>query len=71
LLHKKEMQVTAPTTAPELLSVRQIAEHYGLCQKTIYRYVAQGRLSARRVGPKLIRIPAEDAAALLSPGLND
>lgn len=38
------------------LSIKQVAELYGLSPRTIRRYIAEGRLHAVRVGPRVIRL---------------
>jgi excisionase family DNA binding protein len=40
------------------LTVQQVADLYGMSTRTIRRYIADGRLTAHRVGPKLIRLDA-------------
>lgn len=41
-------------------TVKEIAEKYGISPTTIRRYVAEGRITAHRLGPKLIRLdPAQ------------
>lgn len=39
----------------------------GVHECTIRRWIAQGRLPARRVGPKLIRIRKADVEAFITP----
>ncbi|MFI8771295.1 helix-turn-helix domain-containing protein [Gordonia sp. NPDC062954] len=38
------------------LSIQQAATEVGVCTKTIRRWISDGRLTARRAGPRLIRI---------------
>lgn len=57
----------AVDTLPARPSVRQAAEWIGVDPKTIRRWIAQGRLKAFRVGPRLIRIDRESLIALASP----
>jgi excisionase family DNA binding protein len=40
-------------------SIQQVAEAYGLSPRTIRRYIAAGRLTAIRVGPRVIRRDAD------------
>lgn len=47
------------------LTVSEVAERYGLSTKTVRRYVASGTLPARRVGPRLIRLDADEVEAAL------
>ena len=46
---------------------KQTAEFFGVDVKTIRRWVAQGRLTAYRVGPRLIRVDRESILKLASP----
>jgi excisionase family DNA binding protein len=50
---------------PPRPSIRQVAEYLGVDPKTVRRYIAQGRLTAFRMGPRLIRI---DRASVLALG---
>lgn len=40
------------------LSIQQVAGTYGISTRTVRRYIASGRLTAHRVGPRLIRLDA-------------
>jgi excisionase family DNA binding protein len=48
-------------------SIQQAAEYLGVDPKTIRRYIAQGRIKAARVGPRLIRVDRESLLALAKP----
>lgn len=48
-------------------TIGQTAEHFGVDVKTIRRWIAQGRLSAYRVGPRLIRVDRESIIKLANP----
>ena len=52
---------------PELIGLTEAADRCGLCYRTIRRYIAQGRLNAVRVGPRLLKVDAADVDALKSP----
>jgi len=41
------------------ITVRQVCDTYGLSERTVRRYLAEGRLTAQRIGPRLIRLDAE------------
>jgi excisionase family DNA binding protein len=41
------------------ITVADVCEKYGLGERTVRRYVASGRLTAWRVGPRLIRLDAD------------
>jgi excisionase family DNA binding protein len=55
------------TTLPPWPSMRQGAEYLNVSEKTIRRYIAQGRIKAKRVGPRLIRIERDSLVALATP----
>lgn len=52
---------------PPRPSIQQAAAWLGVDPKTVRRYIAQGRLKALRVGPKLIRVERESLLALAKP----
>lgn len=52
---------------PAQPTIRQAAEHFSVDAKTIRRWIAQGRLTAYRVGPRLIRVDRESILKLASP----
>ncbi len=43
------------------------AEHVGCHSRTIRRYIAAGRLTGYRMGPRLIRVDLAELDALLRP----
>ena len=49
------------------LSVAEAAEELGVSSKSIRRWIADGRLTARRAGPRLIRIAKADLDKMMSP----
>ena len=42
--------------ATKKLSIQEVADTYGVSTRSIRRYIAAGRLTAYRVGPRLIRL---------------
>jgi excisionase family DNA binding protein len=48
----------------ESLTIKQVAQRKGVAEITVRRWVAAGYLPARREGPRLIRIFADDADAM-------
>lgn len=52
---------------PELIGLTEAADRCGVCYRTIRRYVADGRLKAVRVGPRLLKVDAADVDALKTP----
>lgn len=49
-----------PSPTQGMLSIAQVAARQGVAAKTVRRWIAEGRLPAQRVGPKLIRIAESD-----------
>ena len=58
------MQNQTGANLPPRPSIRQAAEFHGVDHKTIRRWIAQGRLTAQRVGPRLIRLDREEVLSL-------
>ena len=54
------MSVLSPSVG---VTVSTAADYYGVSEKTIYRWIAEARISAVRVGPKLWRIQLPEAVA--------
>lgn len=52
---------------PELIGLQEAADRCGVCYRTIRRYIAQGRLDAVRVGPRLLKVDAGAVEALKQP----
>ena len=53
------------TNLPVYLSIAQAADVMGVCDKTVRRHVAAGRLRAYRCGKRLIRVRVEDIEKLM------
>lgn len=51
------------------LSIAQTADQVGVCTKTVRRWIAAGDLSARRAGPRLLRVAQADLDAFMSAGV--
>lgn len=54
-----------PTRRPA--SIAEAAEHIGTSERTVRRYIADGRLTGYRVGPRLIRVDLDELDNLLRP----
>lgn len=50
-----------------VLTVKQVAEQYSLCTKTVRAYIRRGILPAHRCGPRVFRIYADDVEKLMAP----
>lgn len=55
------------TTIAPRLSIKQAAEYHGVCDKTIRRMIADGRLKAYRIGARTIRVDRDSLLALEVP----
>ena len=49
-------------------SCEQIAAQYGVHPRTVRRWVAEGRIEARRIGPRLLRLDPDAVADALLGG---
>ncbi len=56
---------TPNASVRRLEAIPHAAEYLGVSTKTIRRYIAAGRLTAYRTGPRLIRVDLADVDALL------
>ena len=54
----------AEAIAKKNLKLSEAADWYGVSERTLRRRIADGSLPAYRVGPRSIRVAAEDVAAL-------
>lgn len=68
-IHVVEAPVqTCPTKNPRNFeSVADVAARYRVTTRTVRRWIAEGRLTAYRVGPTLIRLDVAEVDRLLSP----
>lgn len=51
----------------KMLTIQQAAEELGVSSKSIRRWIADGRLTARRAGPRLIRIDRSQLDQFMAP----
>jgi excisionase family DNA binding protein len=56
-----------PANGRRYASVREAAEYTGLCTRTIRRYIAAGRITGHRLGPKLIQVDLNEVDRLVLP----
>nr|WP_069403191.1 helix-turn-helix domain-containing protein [Mycolicibacterium holsaticum] len=59
--------MTTRTPTKGLITIQAAAEMLAVDPRTIRRWIAQGRLKARRVGPKLIRVELASVEAMGQP----
>jgi excisionase family DNA binding protein len=46
-----------------MVSIAAAADHYGVSRQTVRRWIASGKITAYRVGPRLIRVDLEEIEA--------
>lgn len=62
------MAVATSTKAIRRLeSIEHAAQYLGVSAKTIRRYIAAGRVTGYRTGPRLIRVDLNELDAMLRP----
>jgi excisionase family DNA binding protein len=61
------MENTNGVGLPPRPSIRQAADYFSVDQKTIRRWIAQGRFTANRLGPRLIRLDRAEVLQLGRP----
>ena len=54
-------------SAKRRLGLNEAAEYLGVNPRTIRRYIASGRITAYRLGPRLIKVDRDELDALLRP----
>ncbi|WP_427174478.1 helix-turn-helix domain-containing protein [Arthrobacter sp. 92] len=54
-------------TTPKFASLATAAEIAGVSTKSIRRYIAAGRITGYRVGPRMIRVNISELQDLLAP----
>jgi len=58
-------QISKPSV--QRASIAAAANALGVSTRTVRRYIADGRLTGYRMGPRLIRVDMAEVDALLSP----
>lgn len=53
--------------SPSVITQAEAADRLGVTDRTIRRWVAEGRIRAYRVGPRLVRVDSGDVDAMLAP----
>ncbi len=61
------MEDIVVSTTKTLLSPAEAAEYAGINVRTLRRYIAAGRVTAYRMGPRLIRVDRAELDAMLRP----
>jgi excisionase family DNA binding protein len=52
---------------PQLIGIQEAADLYGVHYRTIRRWIAEGRIDAIRVGPRLLKVSVGDVDSLMQP----
>ncbi|ASJ79734.1 excise [Mycobacterium phage TarsusIV] len=52
---------------PPRASIAETAEYLGVHPNTVRNYIAEGKLKAVRLGPRLIRVERDSVEALMRP----
>lgn len=47
--------------------IKTTSEQYGVSEKTLRRYIAEGKITGYRLGPRLIRVDLDEIEQLLKP----
>ena len=47
--------------------IKTTSEQYGVSEKTLRRYIAEGKITGYRLGPRLIRVDLDEVEQLLTP----
>lgn len=61
------MSTKAASRRRHPISIAEAADYLGVSTKTIRRYIAAGRLTGYRTGPRLLRVDKTELDALLRP----
>lgn len=51
----------------QLATLADVAARFGVSQRTVRRRIAEGKITAYRFGPTLIRVDPDEVASLLTP----
>ena len=62
--HAMKRPASSTVRLPRLFTIRQVAEHLSISDKTVRRWVEDGSLVVHRIGRQL-RISEEDLAAFI------
>lgn len=54
-------------TPEHMISVAEAARRAGVHPRTMRRWVAEGKITGYRIGPRLLRVNPADVAHLLTP----
>jgi excisionase family DNA binding protein len=66
-MERFHMTESIGTRLPKWAPVQQTATYLGVDERTVRRYIASGRLDARRIGPRLIRVDRDSVEKMMRP----
>ncbi|WP_264078181.1 helix-turn-helix domain-containing protein [Mycobacterium stomatepiae] len=52
---------------PAKVSIQRTAKYFDVDERTVRRWIANGRLTATRIGPRLIRVDRDSISRLARP----
>ena len=59
--------MTTKTASPPDMSIADTATYLGVTTRTVHQAIADGRLPAYRLGPRIVRLRRADIDAALQP----
>jgi excisionase family DNA binding protein len=66
-MSRQKLKTEPLSLLPAFPTQQHAARYLGLSEKTVRRYIADGRLIAYRVGPRAIRVDRESVLNLARP----
>lgn len=54
-----------------LITTAELAETYGISLTTVHRWIREGRINAYRVGPRFLRVDADEVESQLVVPVGD
>jgi excisionase family DNA binding protein len=59
--------MTTKTASAPNMSIADVSEYLGVTTRTVQQMIADGRLPAYRLGPRVVRLRRDDVDAALRP----
>ena len=67
-VHMSISDSTVPSArTPDWITITQASRRLGICEKTCRRWIADGTLVGFRIGPRMIRLRADQVDAIARP----
>lgn len=64
---RRQEQTQTKSLLPAFPTLKDVGHHLGLSERTVRRYIVEGRLKAYRIGPRVIRVDRESVLRLALP----